>query len=115
MVFQTPGSSVYSGYLVFQTPANTPASPAKEVSLLVNFKGGNTLQTWVWSVYDWKAQKWVKVGSVSGVRNQWKNLKFNLPMLNQFASAQGEIRIQLRSDNARGDAKIDYTVIQITR
>lgn len=114
MVFQTPGSSVYNGYLVFQAPANTPTS-AKEVSLLVNFKGGNTLQTWVWSVYDWKAQKWVKVGSVSGAQNQWKNLKFNLPMLKQFASSQGEIRIQLRSNNARGDARIDYMVIQITR
>jgi hypothetical protein len=114
MIFRTPGSSVYSGYITFKIPTNIPASSVTGVSLLVNFKGGFRGQTWTWSIYNWTTQQWVKIGSASGAQNRWKYLKFNIPMLTQFGSSQGGLRIQLRSDNARGDAKIDYTVIRVT-
>jgi hypothetical protein len=114
MTFQTPGSSVYSGYLVFKAPTDIPAASVQEMSLLVNFRGTASRQTWTWSVYDWSAQQWVKLGSASGMQKKWNSLKFNMPMLRQYASSQGEFRVQLRSNNARGDAKIDYEVIQLT-
>jgi len=116
VTFETPGSSVYKGYLSFNPPTNIPTGSVSEVSLQVNFKGTATSkQSWIWSVYDWNTKQWVELGRASGrTQNQWQMLKFNIPMLKQYGSSQNEVRIQLRSNNESGDAKVDYQVLQLT-
>jgi hypothetical protein len=114
VTFQPQGSS-YEGYLSFNPPANFPAESVSAVSLRVNFKGTATSkQNWIWSIYDWNKKEWVKLGTASGKQSQWQLLELNIPLRKQYGSAQNEVWIQLRSNNAAGNAKIDYQVLQIT-
>ena len=109
---QTPGSSAYKGYLSFNVPANIPAASMSQVSLVVNFKGTATSkQKWMWSIYNWNKKEWVELGTASGTQNQWQLLKFKIPMRKEYGSAGNEVRIQLRSNNENGDAKVDYQVL----
>lgn len=112
VVFQTPGSSAYKGYLSFKVPANIPAASVSEMSLVINFKGTATSkQKWMWSIYNWDKKKWVELGTASGTQKQWQLLKFKIPMRKEYGSAGNEVRIQLRSNNKNGNAKIDYQVL----
>jgi hypothetical protein len=115
VTFQTPGSSAYSGYFTYRPPASIPFASVSSVALQVNFKGtAPSKQTWSWLIYDWQARQWVKLGEANGKESQWKTLNFNVPIQPQYGSPQGEVRIQLRSNNSNGDAKIDYQVLQWT-
>jgi hypothetical protein len=84
--------------------------------LHINFKTtSNSRQTWEWSIYDWNANRWVKIGSATARnRDPWKALKFDIRMLQQYASPGREVRIQLSSSRGNGEARIDYEVLQLS-
>ena len=113
--YQTP-NGVYAGYQSFSLPADAQTKLVSTALLQVNFKGpASSTQTWTWSVYDWKKELWVKVGdSISVTADQWATLLFRISNPQRYVSSKGEIRIQLRSSNANGDAKIDYQALHVT-
>jgi len=113
--FQTPGSS-YLGYRSFYLPNDTHSKLISTMLLQVNFKGpASSSQTWAWSIYDWSTKQWIKLGDTIGVNaNQWQTLLFRIRYPWRYSSPVGEIRIQLKSNNANGDVKIDYEAIHIT-
>lgn len=112
LTFQTP-NSVYAGYVVYKLPGNVAASQLSGMALEVNYKApAPSLQKWIISIYDWKAKKWIKLGETKVVsENEWRSHTFLLPNFKRYISAQGELRVQLRSNNAKGDAKVDFAVI----
>lgn len=111
-----PQDGRYAGYQSFYLPAGTPVSSISGMTLQVNFKGtAPSRQNWTWAVYDWAANKWVKIGSAAG-RNKdvWELLKYDIRLQPAYISSGREVRIQLRSNNASGEARLDYEVLQLT-
>lgn len=110
--FTTPGVA-YSGYRSFFTPVPSNLN----MSVRVNYKGPAVItQTWTWSLYRWSSNTWVSIGNNKAVpANTWTMLTFNVRNPQDFVRAStGEIRLLLRSNNANGDAKLDYESISIT-
>jgi len=114
--FQTPGTSSYQGTQSFYLPSDVQPSLLSSLLLQVNFKGpASATQVWTWSVYDWNLNAWVVLGNTTSVTaDQWKTLTFNLRVPRRFVSPTREIRVKLHSNNANGDAKIDYTALHLT-
>jgi hypothetical protein len=107
----------YLGYMTFSLPKEIPTDTITNVSLQVNFKGtASTRQAWSWSIYDWRTRRWVRLGQVIVGKSEtdWQMLEFQVQNPTRYLSSRNEIRILLRSNNGRGDAKIDYEVIQVT-
>jgi len=113
--FQTP-NSLYTGYQSFYLPSDAQTKLVSTMLMQVNVKGSiSSSQTWTWSAYDWNTKQWNKLGDSVGVNaDQWQTLLFRIRYPWRFSSPVGEIRIQLKSNNANGDAKIDYEAIHIT-
>jgi uncharacterized protein YkwD len=83
----------------------------------VNYKGPSpATQRWNWKLYDWQSGTWVQIGSNSGVKvNVWKVLTFKASgYLTRFVDSNGDIRVQLISNNAGKNAKIDMQFVRIT-
>ncbi|NWG07050.1 MAG: DUF1906 domain-containing protein [Chloroflexi bacterium] len=111
--FQTP-STYYLGYQSFFLPEETQSRLVSTMLLQVNFKGPAS-QVWTWSIYDWGKNLWVKLGdSIGATPGQWNSLLFRIRSPKRYISPGREIRIQLKSNNANGDAKIDYEALHIT-
>jgi hypothetical protein len=111
--FTTPGT-VYRGYRSYFLPANILWGNVTSLQVKVNYKGlAAASQTWAWDLYDWSAKKWVNIGDNSlTVANRWKLLAFNTTWPRRFInSTTREIRLLLRSNNASGNAKLDYESI----
>ena len=113
--FQTP-NRVYMGYQSFTLPVDAQSRLISTALLQVNFKGpASSTQMWTWSIYDWTSNLWIKLGdSIGTTADQWNTLLFRIPHPQRYVSSGHEIRIQLRSNNANGDAKIDYEALHIT-
>ena len=111
--FQTP-NTVYMGYQSFTLPPDARTNLIASMLLQVNFKGeASTL--WTWSAYDWKSAQWIPLGNSIGAKaGMWKTLLFPIRTPWRFISSHGEIRIQLKSNNASGDAKVDYEALHLT-
>ncbi len=115
VTFTTPGT-VYNGYQRFVLPLTIHSNAVLSVSVLINFKGAlKSKQAWTWSLYDWTASRWVKVGDNAVVTSpNWTYMTFGASAPRRFIhSGSGEIRLELMSSNSTGDAKIDYSAIQI--
>ncbi|RPH62108.1 MAG: hypothetical protein EHM81_02900, partial [Chloroflexi bacterium] len=115
VLFSTPGK-VYKGYRTFQAPATPSGMKLLGFKVQVNYKGpARTSQAWNWSLYDWNSSRWVKIGdNALAPENSWKMLTFTVNAAARFASPTGEIRLLLQSNNASGNAKLDYEAISIT-
>jgi hypothetical protein len=113
--FQTPNTS-YLGYQSYYLPNDTRPDLISTMLLQVNFKApASSTQTWIWSVYDWNTNLWIKLGdSIGANTDQWRTLLFKFRVPQRYISPRGEIRIELRSNDASHDAKIDYEAIHIT-
>ncbi len=113
--FQTP-NTVYLGYTSFHLPADARANLISTMLLQINFKGpSSSAQRWTWSAYDWNTGLWIKLGDTVGVKaNEWQTLLFRIRQPWPYISSAHEVRIQLRSDNSNGDAKLDYEALHIT-
>ena len=113
--FQTPGIS-YVGYQVFQLPDDMQPFGISTVLFQVNFKApAHATQIWTWSIYNWYTQMWNELGDTIGTEgNQWNTVIFRVRVFAPYISPAREIRIQLRSNNPNGDAKIDYEALHVT-
>ncbi|NWG07051.1 MAG: hypothetical protein HXY35_10260 [Chloroflexi bacterium] len=116
VTFQTPNSA-YLGYQSFFLPADVSPSSVTSMTLEVNYKAPKpSAQVWTLSIYDWKSKKWVKLGDTKNILNstEWLAYSLKVPNFQRYISSGKEIRIQLKSNNANGDLKVDYEVIKIT-
>jgi len=115
MAFQTPNST-YIGYQSFTLPSDMQPSLISTMLMQINFKGpASSTQTWTWSIYNWNTKMWIKLGDTIGTSaDQWNTLTFRIQNPSRYISPGKEIRIQLRSNNANGDAMIDYEALHIT-
>ena len=113
--FQT-GNTAYVGYQSFILPEDALTRTLSTALLQVNFKGPvSSTQTYAWSIYDPTSNLWIKLGDSLGTEaDQWQSLVFRIRQPWRYVSAGREIRIQLRSNNADGDAKVDYEALHIT-
>ena len=111
--FQTP-NTVYMGYQSFLLPPDARADLISSMLLQVNFKGASS-QVWTWSIYNWRSGLWIKLGdSIGTLPDQWSPRLFKIANPQLYISPRGEIRIQLKSNNASGDAKVDYEALHLT-
>jgi hypothetical protein len=116
MAFTTP-ASIYQGYLVYKLPATIKPNSILSMNLKVNYKGlTRASQVWSWSLYDWSLKKWVSVGdNTTAVANTWKLLTFRVPTPGRFINPNTfQVYVHLMSNNASGDAKIDFESLLIT-
>ena len=113
--FQTP-TTLYVGYQSFLLPEDAQTKLISTILVQVNFKGpASSTQVWTWSVYDWSTGLWIKIGDSIGTDpDEWQTLIFRIRQPWKYVSTGREIRIQLRSNNANGDAKIDYEALHAT-
>ncbi len=114
--FQAPNTG-YLGYQSFYLPSTVRSNLISTMLLQVNFKGSasSTTQTWTWSIYDGLTGMWIKLGdSIGTTDGQWNPLMFRIRIPRRYILSGREIRIQLKSNNADGDAKLDYEGIHIT-
>jgi hypothetical protein len=115
VTFTTPGV-VYRGYRRYFLPVNVSRGTVTTLTVKVNYKGlAKASQTWTWYLYDWTALSWVGIGNNSAATTgNWKLLTFNTTAPSRFINASTrEIRLQVRSNNASGDAKLDYESISL--
>lgn len=116
VTFQTP-KKAYVGYQTFYLPGDVSVSSVSSMTLELNYKAAAPInQTWTVSIYNWKTKKWVKLGSTTNMlkATQWVSKAFTVANFQRYISSGKEIRIQLRSNNPKGDLKVDYEVIKIT-
>ena len=114
VAFQTP--QLYEGYSVFHIPTNVQTKKISAALLQINFKGpAYAAQTWTWSIYNWTTQMWNPIGDTTGTNeSQWNTLVFRIRSFSTYISPTREVRIQFRSNNADGDAKLDYQALHLT-
>ena len=107
----------YVGGQDFHLPPGVARDSVNAMRLRVNFKGPvRKAQRWSWYLYDYRTGRWVKIGDNNDVRSDgaWSSLDFPVAKARAFISTGGVIRVLLRSNNADGDADIDYEAIALT-
>lgn len=114
VAFQTP-SSVYDGYQSFFIPADINRSQVTGMVLELNYKSpGPAVQVWTIALYDWRSKKWLTIGATNVDSSvEWRKQLMTLPFISRYISSGGEIRILLKSNNANGDAFLDYEAIHL--
>ena len=110
---------LYTGYQVFALPATIAASSVTNMQVEVNYQGPAAAnQTWTWSIYNWTTAAYVGVGTNAGAPDwgAWKILTFTVPgtLSNYVNPTNGQIRIQLSSNNSSDSADIDYEAVIVT-
>lgn len=83
--------------------------------LELNYKSpGPSVQIWTIAVFDWKSSKWLTIGATNvDSSKEWRKQLLTLPNVSRYISSGGEIRILLKSNNASGDALLDYEAIHL--
>ena len=109
----------YAGYQVFTLPAATAPDSVSGMQVEVNYQGpGAGSQTWTWQIYDWVTASYVTLGTNAGAPDwgAWKILTFNVPgtLSDYIRSTDGQIRIQLVSNNSADSADIDYEAVIVS-
>lgn len=112
--FTTPNVR-YVGYRTYQLPAAVNPASVTAVRIEANYFGpARSEQAWVWSLYDWNAKLWVRVGdNLNAPAWEWNVLIFNPSSPTRFISSSGQIRLRLVSNNASNDARLDYEGIHV--
>lgn len=113
--FTTP-SVIYQGYRRYFLPTSIAPGKVTSLRVKVNYKGpAVAAQMWRWYLFDWKAKKWSSIGNNQlATANRWTLLIFNsVPAGNFINSTTREIRLLLQSNNATGNAKLDYESITL--
>jgi hypothetical protein len=85
----------------------------------VNYQGPSAPnQTWSWQIYHWATAAYVTVGTNAGAPEwgAWTILTFTVPgtLSNYVNSTNGQVRIQLSSNNSSDSADIDYEAVIVT-
>jgi hypothetical protein len=110
---------LYAGYQVFTLPPSIVPSSVTNIQIQVNYQGpAISTQTWTWQIYDWVHAAYVSVGTNSGAPDwgTWKLLTFSVPgtLSNYIRSSDGQVRIQLLSNNSADAADIDYEAVIVS-
>lgn len=115
VTFTTPGT-VFKGYRQFTLPADIAPASVTALKVTVNYKGlTKASQRWLWSLYDWTTSKWVYVGdNASAKLNTWAVITFPTTLPKRFISASRAIRVLVQSNNATGNAKLDFESVNVT-
>jgi len=114
LTFTTPGTQPYRGYRSYFLPADLPISSISLFTIKANYQGpAANDQTWTWYLFDWGAGSWTRIGNnAAATPGHWKLFSFGIPSPRRFInSLTREIRLQLRSSNANGNARLDYESI----
>ncbi len=115
MTFTTPGK-VYKGFRSYKLSTSMPSESVTSLKVKVSYSGlpaGS--QTWTWYAYNWSSGNWTKIGTNQGAKkNIWKIFTFNIPNPQAHVHETGSIRILLQSNNASGNARIDYEAVLVT-
>ena len=113
--FTTP-ENTYAGYHIFHLPDAIRMDRVSSFLFQVNFKvPTNDTQIWTWSIYNWNAKMWHKIGDTIGSNpGEWTAFTFRVKPLSIYISSSGEIRVQFRSKNSSEDIKLDYEAFHIT-
>ncbi|MEI6291076.1 MAG: hypothetical protein WCP19_11645, partial [Chloroflexota bacterium] len=115
--FQTPGNNKYDGYRSYLVPGDVNISMISAIRVQANFLGQkSSRQKWSWSIYNWAAKSWSKIGTNNGGSwSAWKLFSFRVTgKFSRFISPSGEIRVRLQSSNATDNAYLDYETISIS-
>ena len=112
--FTTPGVR-YVGYRTYQLPAGVTSNLVTALRIEANYFGpAKEQQTWSWSLYDWNAKVWVKIGdNLDAPALEWRVLIFSPDNPARFVSTSGKIRLRLVSSNASSDARLDYEAVHV--
>ncbi len=117
VLFITP-SSINRGYRTYSLPTAILRGSLVSIQVEANFKGpAPAAQSWAWYLFDWSKPGWVRVGDDAGViANLWQLLVFpKIASPARFVEVSSrQIRLLLISDNATGDAKLDYEALVVS-
>ena len=115
VTFTTPGT-IFKGYRRFTLPADIAVANITAIKVTVNYKGLTKIsQRWSWSLYDWTTATWIYVGDNTTAKlNTWTGFTFATTLPKRFVNASREIRLLVQSNNATGNAKIDFESIGVT-
>jgi len=115
VLFTTPGT-IYQGYRRYFLPAAIAPGSVTTIKVTLNYKGlPKVSQRWSWSLYDWTAAKWVYIGDNTVAKNNiWIAATFSTTSPQRFINASREMRLLIQSNNASGDAKLDFESILVT-
>jgi hypothetical protein len=110
---------LYAGYQVFTLPTTIAPGSVTNMQIEVNYQGPSAPnQTWTWQIYNWATAAYVTVGTNAGAPDwgAWKLLTFTVPgtLSNYIRSSDGQVRIQLLSNNSADDADIDYEAVIVS-
>ncbi len=119
MEFGPGGGKKYAGYQVFALPANIAPNSVTGLQVKVNYQGPRVAtQTWTWQIYDWTRAAYVIIGTNAGAPDwgAWQLLQFNVSgtLANYIRSGDGQIRLQLLSNNTADVCDIDYEAVVVT-
>jgi hypothetical protein len=117
--FNTNLNAVYVGYQLFTLPTSIAPSSVTAIQVKVNYMGPATAtQTWTWQLFNWATNTYVTVGNNAGAPawGAWTILTFNAggTPANYVRSSDGQIKVQLVSNNAGDAADIDYEAVLVT-
>ncbi len=110
---------LYTGYQVFTLPTTIAPSSVTNMQIEVNYQGPSAPnQTWTWQIYNWATADYVTVGTNAGAPEwgAWTILTFSVPgtLSNYVNSTNGQVRIQLSSNNSSDSADIDYEAVIVS-
>src|SRR5258708_570535 len=117
--FNTNLNAVYAGYQLFTLPTSIAPSSVTGIQVQVNYRGPSTAtQTWTWQLFNWATNSYVTIGTNASAPSwgAWTILNFNATgtLANYVRSSDGQIKVQLVSNNASDAADIDYEAVLVT-
>lgn len=112
----------YTGYQVFTLPTSIAPSSIIGIQVKVNYQGPSySRQVWTWQLYNWSTNAYVTVGNNSAITPpldwlQWTVFNFTVPgtLANYVRANDGQMRVQIFSNNAADDTYIDYEAVIVT-
>jgi hypothetical protein len=110
----------YAGYRVYTLPSSIAPSSITNLQVEVNYQGpSHSKQVWTWQIFNWVTNSYVTVGNNSAVTQswyEWQILNFNVPgtLASYVRTSDGQVRVQLVSNNIADDTYIDYEAVIVT-
>jgi hypothetical protein len=117
--FNTNQNAVYAGYQLFTLPTSIAPSSVTAIQVKANYQGPATAtQTWTWQLFNWSTNSYVTVGTNAGAPawGSWTILTFNATgtLANYVRTSDGQIKVQVSSNNASDAADLDYEAVVVT-
>jgi hypothetical protein len=112
----------YTGYQVFTLPTSIAPSSITGIQVKVNYQGPSyNRQVWTWQLFNWATNAYVTVGNNSAITPpldwlQWTVFNFTVlgTLANYVRASDGQMRVQIFSNNSVDDTYIDYEAVIVT-